>query len=75
MFEVLKDGLDALKGIEPKQFELLKNWFVNIVIRDMDESNVDKFKKIIQESMVLCKACLKYGVGKFVFSSSATVYG
>ncbi len=26
-------------------------------------------------SMVLSKACLKYGVGKFVFSSSATVYG
>ncbi|HHU18287.1 MAG TPA: UDP-glucose 4-epimerase GalE, partial [Clostridiales bacterium] len=26
-------------------------------------------------TMVLSKACLKYGVGKFVFSSSATVYG
>ena len=26
-------------------------------------------------TMVLCKACLKYGVNKFVFSSSATVYG
>lgn len=25
--------------------------------------------------MVLAKACLKYGVNKFVFSSSATVYG
>ncbi|MDO9528877.1 MAG: UDP-glucose 4-epimerase GalE [Syntrophales bacterium] len=26
-------------------------------------------------TMVLSKACLKYGVGKFVFSSSASVYG
>ncbi|MTI85738.1 MAG: UDP-glucose 4-epimerase GalE [Firmicutes bacterium] len=26
-------------------------------------------------TIVLSKACLKYGVGKFVFSSSATVYG
>jgi UDP-glucose 4-epimerase len=26
-------------------------------------------------TMVLCKMCVKYGVGKFVFSSSATVYG
>lgn len=26
-------------------------------------------------TMVLSKMCLKYGVGKFVFSSSATVYG
>lgn len=26
-------------------------------------------------TMVLSKICLKYGVGKFVFSSSATVYG
>ncbi|HHX69135.1 MAG TPA: SDR family NAD(P)-dependent oxidoreductase, partial [Gallicola sp.] len=26
-------------------------------------------------TMVLAKACLKYGVNKFVFSSSATVYG
>ncbi|MDD2630723.1 MAG: UDP-glucose 4-epimerase GalE [Limnochordia bacterium] len=26
-------------------------------------------------TMILSKACLKYGVGKFVFSSSATVYG
>jgi UDP-glucose 4-epimerase len=26
-------------------------------------------------TMILAKACLKYGVGKFVFSSSATVYG
>lgn len=26
-------------------------------------------------TMVLAKACLKHGVGKFVFSSSATVYG
>lgn len=29
----------------------------------------------IVSTMVLSKACLKYGVGKFVFSSSATVYG
>ncbi len=26
-------------------------------------------------TIILSKACLKYGVGKFVFSSSATVYG
>lgn len=26
-------------------------------------------------TMVISKMCLKYGVGKFVFSSSATVYG
>ncbi len=29
----------------------------------------------IVSTMVLIKACLKYGVNKFVFSSSATVYG
>lgn len=29
----------------------------------------------ILSTMVLIKACLKYGVNKFVFSSSATVYG
>jgi UDP-glucose 4-epimerase len=29
----------------------------------------------IVSTMVLAKACLKYGVGRFVFSSSATVYG
>jgi UDP-glucose 4-epimerase len=29
----------------------------------------------IVSTMVLAKACLKYGVNKFVFSSSATVYG
>ena len=26
-------------------------------------------------TVVLCKMCLKYGVNRFVFSSSATVYG
>ncbi|SNS43355.1 UDP-galactose 4-epimerase [Anaerovirgula multivorans] len=29
----------------------------------------------IVSTMVLSKACIKYGVGRFVFSSSATVYG
>ena len=29
----------------------------------------------IVSTMVLARACLRYGVGKFVFSSSATVYG
>jgi UDP-glucose 4-epimerase len=29
----------------------------------------------IVSTMVLSKMCIKYGVGKFVFSSSATVYG
>lgn len=29
----------------------------------------------IVSTMILAKACLKYGVNKFVFSSSATVYG
>lgn len=29
----------------------------------------------IVSTMVLSRVCLKYGVGKFVFSSSATVYG
>jgi UDP-glucose 4-epimerase len=29
----------------------------------------------IVSTMILAKACLKYGVDKFVFSSSATVYG
>ncbi|MGE5329457.1 MAG: UDP-glucose 4-epimerase GalE [Deltaproteobacteria bacterium] len=29
----------------------------------------------VVSTMVLCKACYKYGVSRFVFSSSATVYG
>jgi predicted transposase/invertase (TIGR01784 family) len=50
MYEALREVQNALKHIEPKQFELLKNWFVNIVIRNMDESNADKLKEVIQES-------------------------
>lgn len=39
------------------------------------EKPLDYYFNNIVSTMVLAKACQKYGVGKFVFSSSATVYG
>jgi len=36
---------------------------------------LDYYYNNIMSTIVLCKACLKYGVHRFVFSSSATVYG
>ncbi len=39
------------------------------------ERPLDYYYNNIVATMVLSKACLKYGITKFVFSSSATVYG
>ncbi|MDF2803978.1 MAG: UDP-glucose 4-epimerase GalE [Anaerocolumna sp.] len=39
------------------------------------EKPLDYYHNNIVSTIVLSKACLKYGVSKFVFSSSATVYG
>lgn len=39
------------------------------------EKPLDYYFNNIVSTMVLSQACLKYGAGKFVFSSSATVYG
>jgi UDP-glucose 4-epimerase len=39
------------------------------------EKPLEYYYNNIVSTMVLSRACLKYGVGKFVFSSSATVYG
>lgn len=39
------------------------------------EKPLDYYYNNILSTMVLAKVCQKYGVGKFVFSSSATVYG
>lgn len=39
------------------------------------EKPLDYYYNNIVSTMVLTKACLKYGVNRFVFSSSATVYG
>ncbi|HHY71891.1 MAG TPA: UDP-glucose 4-epimerase GalE [Bacillus bacterium] len=39
------------------------------------EKPQDYYYNNIGSTMVLTKACLKYGVNRFVFSSSATVYG
>ncbi|UNC93483.1 UDP-glucose 4-epimerase GalE [Candidatus Contubernalis alkaliaceticus] len=39
------------------------------------EKPLDYYYNNIVSTMVLSRACMKYGVGKFVFSSSATVYG
>ncbi len=36
---------------------------------------LDYYYNNLVSTMVVCKACLKYNVEKFVFSSSATVYG
>jgi UDP-glucose 4-epimerase len=36
---------------------------------------LDYYYNNLVSTMVLAKACVKYGVNKFVFSSSATVYG
>lgn len=36
---------------------------------------LDYYYNNVVSTMVLSKMCMKYGVGKFVFSSSATVYG
>lgn len=39
------------------------------------EKPLDYYYNNIVSTMILTKACLKYNVNKFVFSSSATVYG
>lgn len=39
------------------------------------EKPLEYYYNNIVSTMVLAKACLKYGVNRFVFSSSATVYG
>ncbi len=39
------------------------------------EKPLDYYHNNLLSTMVLAEACLKYGVTKFVFSSSATVYG
>lgn len=39
------------------------------------EKPIDYYFNNLTSTMVLVKACLKYDVNKFVFSSSATVYG
>jgi UDP-glucose 4-epimerase len=39
------------------------------------EKPLEYYYNNVVGTMVLSKACLKYGVGRFVFSSSATVYG
>lgn len=39
------------------------------------EKPLEYYYNNIVSTMVLSRICLKYGVGKFVFSSSATVYG
>lgn len=39
------------------------------------EKPVDYYFNNIVSTMILAKVCLKYGVQRFVFSSSATVYG
>lgn len=36
---------------------------------------IEYYYNNLVSTMVLSKMCVKYGVGKFVFSSSATVYG
>jgi len=39
------------------------------------EKPLDYYYNNLVSTMVLSKLCLKYGVNKFIFSSSATVYG
>ena len=39
------------------------------------ENPLQYYYNNLVSTMVLSKMCVKYGVGKFVFSSSATVYG
>lgn len=39
------------------------------------EKPLDYYYNNIVSTMILAKACIKYGVNRFVFSSSATVYG
>ncbi len=39
------------------------------------EQPIDYYYNNIVSTMILAKACIKYGVNRFVFSSSATVYG
>ena len=36
---------------------------------------LEYYYNYLMSTMVLSKMCVKYGVGKFIFSSSATVYG
>jgi hypothetical protein len=50
LVEVLKRVQSTLKDIEPQQYDLLVNWFVNIVARGMGKEDADKVKSIIKDS-------------------------
>ena len=68
---------------EVKVEEILKNHKIDGVIhfaglKAIGESvskPLEYYYNNLVSTMVLSKMCVKYGVGKFVFSSSATVYG
>lgn len=62
---------------------LFKNYKIDAVIHfaglkavgESVEKPLEYYYNNLVSTMVLVKACLKHGVNKFVFSSSATVYG
>jgi transcriptional regulator with XRE-family HTH domain len=50
LVEVLKRVQSTLKDIEPQQYDLLVNRFVNIVARGMGKEDADKVNSIIKDS-------------------------
>jgi hypothetical protein len=48
--EILEKALNTLQDLEPKQTELLINWFVKILMGRIGREHIGEIKKIIQES-------------------------
>ncbi|WP_010200233.1 UDP-glucose 4-epimerase GalE [Bacillus sp. m3-13] len=73
----VKDGMESAVG------NIFRNYKIDGVIHfaglkavgESVEKPLEYYYNNIVSTMVLTKACQKYGVHRFVFSSSATVYG
>jgi predicted transposase/invertase (TIGR01784 family) len=50
LLENLNMAVSVLKKLSPKEFELFKNWFANIIMRGTEPENRDLMNKIIEES-------------------------
>ena len=50
LLESLKTVVNTLKKLNPKEFELFKNWFANIITRGIEPENRALMNKILEES-------------------------